>query len=377
MELKRGVLGTIVGLVIVVGVACGGSATTFEPAGTADDAATSSATQDAAATVAGTDDATEAEVVTLRQELSIPDLVTLAKPAIVHIRSLNSIGTGFIIDADGYIITNNHVIESALSVGVVQVTLFDGSEVEATIVGADPRADIALLKIDATGLVALPLADLDDVVVGQAVVAIGFPLDLIRGEGASFTVTTGIVSAKNRQISSTPIGILGAIQTDAAINSGNSGGPLINLYGEVVGVNTAIAINQRVGTAASGIGFAVGSDTVAAVYDELREDGSVDRALLGISSFEALSPAAAQEIGLPEGTQGVIVIGFPAPGPVGQAGMREGDVIVQIGKYRVPDESKMAEALIILDPGDIVEVRVFRGSELITLSVTLGDAGNQ
>lgn len=377
MELKRGFLGTIAGLVIVVGVACGGSTATTETAETIDDAALSSETQDTSATASDAGEPTTPQVAAPREELSVPDLVTLAKPAIVHVRAATGIGTGFVIDADGYIITNSHVIESSLFIGVVTVTLYDGSEVEAKIVGNDPFADIALLKIDASGLVALPLADLDDVVVGQSVVAIGFPLDLQRGEGASFTVTTGIVSAKNRLIRSSPFGIFGAIQTDAAINSGNSGGPLINLYGEVVGVNTAIAINQRVGTAALGIGFAVGSDTVAAVYAELREDGSVDRALLGISTFEALSPAAAREVGLPEGTQGVIVNGINGPGPVGQAGMQAGDVIVQIGNFLVPNESKMAEALIILDPGDIVEVLVFRGSEAITLTVTLGDAGNQ
>ena len=377
MELKRGFLGTVTGLVVVLGVACGSSSSTAEPT-TADEGVAFEATSVATNAASGAGDSANRPAVTdLREALSIPDLVVLAEPTIVRVEAVNSIGTGFVVDPNGYIITNNHVVESALSRGVVLVTLYDGSELEAVIVGNDPRADIALLKIDATGLVALPLANLDDVVVGQSVVAIGFPLDLERGDGASFTVTTGIISAKNRQIRNRSFGILGAIQTDAAINSGNSGGPLINLYGEVVGVNTAIAINQNVGTAAIGIGFAVGSDTVAAVYHELREDGEVDRALLGINTFESLSPALARELGLPEDTKGVVVNGVQNSGPVGLAGLESGDVIVKIGNFEVGNESELAEVLIILDPGDLVDLSLFRGSELLSFPVTLGAAPAQ
>ena len=378
MELKLGVLASAAAVAIVVGVACGGSTATSTEPTSAPSAGTGEATvAETSATADAVAEPTETVSAEPHAELSVPDLVVQAEPSIVRVQAVNSIGTGFVVSEDGFIITNEHVVESASRIGAVQVTLFDGSELEAEIVGMDPRADIALLKVDMTGLTALPLAELDDVVVGQSVVVIGFPLDLERGAGAAFTVTTGIVSAKNRQIRSTPFGILGAVQTDAAINSGNSGGPLINLYGEVVGVNTAIAINQTVGTVASGIGFAVGSDTVVAVYDELREDGMVDRALLGINGFEALSPAAGRDLGLPKDTTGVVVSAVSDGGPVGQAGLLPGDVIVNIGRFNVGNESELAEALIVLNPGNLVNVGVWRDSSMLSLSVTLGDAGEQ
>jgi len=310
-------------------------------------------------------------------ELTTADLVELAEPSIVRIATATGVGTGFVVDEDGYILTNHHVVESALggfNTGIT-VTMSDGGTYQAEIVGVDARADIALLKIEASGLPALAFADLDDVVVGQDVVAMGFALDLDGGEGGSFSVTRGIVSQKNRSIhENSPSSILGAIQTDAAINHGNSGGPLLNLYGEVVGVNTAIAPDPLTGDQAPGIGFAVGSDTAKAVYEQLREAGQVNRGLLGISQFEAVRPAVARDLGIPEDEGGVLVNNVSAGGPVSVAGMRNGDVIVRIGDYDIANEADLAVALIRHSAGETVEIDIYRDGEKQTLTVTLGVA---
>ncbi len=311
------------------------------------------------------------------RELTTAELVDLAEPSIVRISTATGVGTGFVVGEDGYILTNHHVIESALGGfnSRITVTMSDGQTHTAEVVGTDSRADIALLKIPATGLPALPFADLDDVGVGQDVVAMGFALDLEGGEGGNFSVTRGIVSQKNRSIhESSPSSILGSIQTDAAINHGNSGGPLLNLYGEVVGVNTAIAPDPLTGSQAPGIGFAVGSDTAEAVYEQLRESGQVDRGLLGISQFRAVRPAVARDLGVPEELGGVLVNNVAAGGPVAVAGLLAGDVIVRIGDYDVANEADLAVALIRHSAGETVEVDIYRGGEKQTLTVTLGIA---
>jgi S1-C subfamily serine protease len=272
--------------------------------------------------------------------------------------------------------TNNHVVESAPF--SVEVTLADGSVFPAEVLGRDPRADLALLKIDAgRELPALELAELDGVSVGEDVIAIGFALDLSAGTGPP-SVTRGIVSALNRAIPSS--GILGAVQTDAAINHGNSGGPLIDYEGHVVGINTSLAPDGASGGLAQNIGFAVGSDTIEAVYDEILELGFVDRALLGISAagdgFRAIRPAEATALGLPSETRGVFLgsQGVSANGPAAAAGMLDNDLIVRIGDYRIDDESDLAVAMVVYDPGDTVEVEVIRDGESLTLAVTLGSA---
>lgn len=310
-------------------------------------------------------------------ELTTAELVELAEPSIVRIETATGVGTGFVVDPDGYILTNNHVVEGSLGgfSSFITVTMSDGADYQADIIGADPRADLALLKIEASGLPALSFADLDDTVVGQDVVAMGFALDLEGGEGGSFSVTRGIVSQKNRSIhENSPSSILGAIQTDAAINHGNSGGPLLNLFGQVVGINTAIAPDPLTGNQAPGIGFAVGSDTAKAVYEQLREKGQVNRGLLGISQFEAVRPAVARDLDIPEDEGGVLVNNVSAGGPVAEAGMRTGDVIVRIGEYEVKNEADLAVALIRHSAGETVEVDVYRNGEKLTLTVTLGVA---
>ena len=310
-------------------------------------------------------------------ELSVVELVQLAEPAIVRIAVGGGVGTGFVVDPDGFILTNNHVIDAVATSPelTISVTMSDGAVISAKLIGRDPRADLALLKIERSDLPALVIGRLDEVVVGQTVVAIGFPLDLAGGDGASFSVSTGIISAKNRIIEGGTI--FGAIQTDAAITNGNSGGPLLNLRGEVVGVNTAIAVNRVAGGAASGIGFAVGADSVTAVYNELRELGEVRRALIGIRAFSAVRPARAQELGIPEDIGGVFASVVEPGGPAGQAGLQDGDTIVRIADFDIVNESDLAEALIVLDPGDTVSVTFYRDGERLTVEATLGAAAPQ
>jgi S1-C subfamily serine protease len=316
-----------------------------------------------------------AAIVRPGNELSVVDLVRMAEPSIVRIQTPSGVGTGFIVDADGHIITNNHVVvgTGTRPAASIEVTLSDGAKKPARVVGTDPRGDLALLRIDGAGYKPLVIGKLEDVQVGQDVVAIGYALDLRRGEGPSYSVTRGIVSAKNRGIDESST-ILGAIQTDAAINHGNSGGPLLSMYGEVVGVNTALAPDRVSGGVAIGIGFAVGADTVRAVYEELKESGSVNRGVLGIQFFEALRPARAQQIGLPADTKGVYLNerGVVAGGAADLAGIRPGDVISRLGSYVLRNESDLAVALIRLGGGERVEVEYWREGRKTTVTLTLG-----
>jgi S1-C subfamily serine protease len=307
-------------------------------------------------------------------ELSTADLVKLAEPSVVRIQTTSGVGTGFVVGEDGYIVTNNHVIAglNGRPSNNIRVTLSDGSVIPATTVGADERSDLAVLKIDRTGLKALPFADLDSVLIGQDVVAIGYALDLTRGEGPSFSVTRGIVSQKNRAINEdSAAAILGAVQTDAAINHGNSGGPLLNLYGEVVGINTALAPDGTGGTS-TGIGFAVGSDVAKAVYEQIKANGRVHRGFLGISDYEALRPARAKELNIPEGQGGIVVGSVVANGPVGAAGLQAEDVITKLGDTDIATETDLAVALIRHSAGEKVTVEYYRGGKKASLDVTLG-----
>ena len=309
--------------------------------------------------------------------MTAAELVAFAEPAVVRIATGTGVGTGFVVDGNGYILTNNHVIQSSVTGRVassIEVTLSDGGTYTAKVVGTDTRSDLAVLKIDATGLQALAFADLDDVVVGQDVVAMGFALDLDGGEGGSFSVTRGIVSQKNRAIRESTQ-ILGAIQTDAAINHGNSGGPLLNMFGQVVGVNTAIAPDPTTGSQAVGIGFAVGSDVAKAVMEQLKANGQVNRGFLSISGFEALRPARARELGIPD-EGGVILDVVTAGGPAASGGLRTGDVIVQIGGVDINTEADLAVALIEHGAGAPVCVEFYRDGTNRTAEVTLGTPPN-
>ncbi len=368
---------------LLAGIACspnGGSNSTDSTVGTTT-TSTASTSQPATSSY---------EQTASTKEMTVADLAAAAGQSVVRIETDTGIGSGFVVDSDGYLVTNYHVIEDARSITVM---LADGSEYDATVTGSDARSDLAVLKISATGLPALEFANLDDVVVGQDVVAIGYALDLEGGEGAGFSVTTGIVSAKNRGIEESST-ILGAVQTDAAINHGNSGGPLLTRSGLVVGVNTAVAADSSSGESAFGIAFAVGSDMVKAVYETIRADGQVNRGVLGIANFSAVRPADVAELGLTEGTTGVILgasTSIPTSarpgaqqqqvaavsGAAAQAGLQSGDVITKIGDSDIENEGALAIALIEHKAGETVTVEFYRDGTQQTVQVTLGSASNQ
>jgi S1-C subfamily serine protease len=363
MKLRYLGIGLLASLGLLAGVAC----TEIEP--TVREAPTP--TNGAATVPVGTQPTPVA-----RGQMTVAELVKFAEPSIVHIRTPWGVGSGFVVASDGHIITNAHVITGpgGRVATTIRVTMSDGAEHLAQVVGADPRADIALLKIEATGLKALEFASLDDVVVGQDVVAMGYALDLQGGEGGAFTVTSGIISQKNRAIinEATATAIFGSVQTDAAINRGNSGGPLLDLSGRVVGVNTAIAPDPLTGTRAPGIGFAVGSDVVKAIYEQLRTQGRVNRAYLGILGFEALRPAVARQLGVPANEGGVVIDSVVPGGPVAEAGLLGRDVIVRIGEVDVDNEADLAVALIKNQAGQTVRVEFYRDGERRSTEVTLG-----
>jgi serine protease Do len=253
-----------------------------------------------------------------------------------------SLGTGFVISRDGYIVTNNHVIED---VEKITVKFNDGKELPATVIGRDPKTDIGLIKVDSKEpLFALPLGDSESVRPGEWVVAIGNPF------GLEHTVTAGIVSAKHRNIDH------GAyddyIQTDAAINPGNSGGPLLNLAGEVIGINTAI--NPRANT----IGFAVPIDMAKSVLPQLRASGHVTRGWLGVV-IQGVSPEIAEELGLKE-TKGALVSKVIEDGPGAQAGIRRMDVIREFDGHPVDTYDDLPRIVASTPVNKKVEIEVVR-----------------
>ena len=355
----------LLGLTLLAGAACSDS-----PASTA-----SPETQAPAAASPAADGTRQTSVSQTSDELSTADLVKLAEPSVVRIETNSGVGTGFVVGADGYILTNFHVVEGTTAgrtASNIRVTLSDGSVVAATVAGTDSRTDLAVLKIERTGLKALKFADLDNVLIGQDVVAIGYALDLQQGEGPSYSVTRGIVSQKNRVINEgAQAQIYGAVQTDAAINHGNSGGPLLNMYGEVVGINTALAPDGTGGTA-SGIGFAVGSDVARAVYEQILTSSRVNRGFLGIGTFETLRPAKARELNIPESQGGLLVGNVTASGPVGTAGLKAGDVIIRLGNTEIASENDLMVALIKNSAGQTVTLEYYRDGKKASIQVTLG-----
>ena len=274
-------------------------------------------------------------------------------------------GSGFIVSADGYVLTNNHVVEGAET---VIVRLLDRREFRAKVVGTDGNTDVAVLKIDAKGLPPVALGNSDQARVGSWVLAIGNPL----GEGLTFTVTSGIVSAKGRALNGLPGRGVGSIQdfiqTDAAINPGNSGGPLVNVRGEVVGVNSAIASETGF---YSGYGFAIPINLARTVMNQLITEGKVHRAALGVS-IQDVSINDAQYVGLPE-IRGVVVKDIPSEdSPARKAGMEPGDIIVAIDGKPVEYVGQLQQEVGFRKPGESVKVEVARkGGIRKTLSVKL------
>jgi len=268
-------------------------------------------------------------------------------------RTVRSLGSGFIVNADGYVVTNNHVVDGATE---IKVTLADGRELAATVLGRDPKTDLALLKIDATGLPLIALGVSTQLQVGEPVMAIGNPFGLEQ------TVTTGIVSATGRVIGEGPYDDF--IQTDASINPGNSGGPLINSKGQAVGINTAL-VSQTGGSV--GIGFAIPIDLAKPVLTQLAAAGRVERGYLGVA-VQRVTPDLAKTFKL-EGPQGALVASVAAGSPAMNAGVKRGDVIVEYDGHRIARSDALPRVVAETPVGKDVALVVVRDAKPVTLSV--------
>ncbi|QJF52043.1 DegQ family serine endoprotease [Roseobacter ponti] len=270
-------------------------------------------------------------------------------------RRSSALGSGFVISEDGYVVTNNHVIEGA---DEILIEFFNGDELKAEVIGTDPNTDIALLKVEADApLPFVSFGDSDVARVGDWVIAMGNPL------GQGFSVSAGIVSARNRALSGTYDDY---IQTDAAINRGNSGGPLFNMDGDVIGVNTAI-LSPNGGSI--GIGFSMASNVVTRVIDQLKEFGETRRGWLGVR-IQDLTDDLAESMGL-ESTAGALVTDVPE-GPAREAGMEAGDVIISFAGKEVADTRGLVRRVGNSPVGETVRVTVLREGKSQVLKVTLG-----
>ncbi len=265
------------------------------------------------------------------------------------------VGSGFVISQEGFILTNNHVVEDAEQ---IRVKLANGKEYDAKIVGRDPKTDLALVKIDGDkDLHALPLGNSEDLKVGSWVVAVGSPFGLEQ------TVTQGIVSGKGRVIGSGPYDDF--IQTDASINPGNSGGPLINMKGEVIGINTAINPSGQ------GIGFAIPIDMAKTIIPQLEQKGSVTRGWLGIG-IQQMTPALEKSFGL-NGKEGALVADVFKGGPAEKAGIERGDVITQFDAKKVVESKDLSRIVAATPVGKMVEVKLMRDGKAIERTVKVGE----
>jgi putative serine protease PepD len=292
---------------------------------------------------------------------SVSDIYAQTAPGVVHVdNGAGGTGSGFLIDSQGHVVTNQHVVDGGTDLTVRFGE--DGEPVPAKLAGADPSSDLAVLEIDPDEVPAetepLELASSANLRPGDVAIAIGSPF------GLSGSVTTGVISALDRNIRA-PNGfhIDGVLQTDAAINPGNSGGPLLDAEGRVIGVNSQIASSAR---QSSGVGFAVPVDTVKEVVPQLIEDGEVERAYIGVSTGVD-----------PGGEDGAIVVGIPPDGPAAGSGLRLGDRITALDGREIADPSGLAAAVLEHEPGDRVKLTVQRGGEQRTIEVRLGTRPDQ
>jgi S1-C subfamily serine protease len=298
-----------------------------------------------------------------------------ASPSVVKVESSVGLGSGVIMDARGYIVTNYHVLFGGAtnrSARAYKVTLSTGATRMATIAGIDAPDDLAVLKITALGLRPIQVANSDDLRVGQFTLAVGAPLGFVE------SVTMGIVSTLHRNvIENGPATVIpNMIQTSAPINPGNSGGALVDLDGHLAGIPTLAAMDPTFGTTAQGIGFAIPSNRVVVIVNQIITNGKVvhsGRPYLGLSDVQEVTTAVAAEEGLPV-QSGMLIGGVVPGGPAHQAGLRPGDVIVRIDEYSIANQEDFANALARLHPGQLVLVTVVdpRGVRR-TVDVTLGE----
>ncbi|HOG45031.1 MAG TPA: trypsin-like peptidase domain-containing protein [Anaerolineae bacterium] len=325
---------------------------------------------------------------------AIRDVVECVRPAVVQVTNQQhvnpelsqgavlqtiGIGSGVIYDPSGLILTNDHVVIGAER---LLVTLPDGRSFDGRLVGSDPQTDLAVLRVNQQGLPTAELGDAASLAVGDWVVAIGNALALTGGP----TVTQGIVSALDRAIQAPPSSssqtatpqagsqggrfLFNLIQTDAAINPGNSGGPLVNLQGQVVGINTLVAVSTPSGEPIEGIGFATSINTARAIADQLVATGRAVHPYLGIQ-YVPLSPALAARLNVSE-QRGMYIQNVVANSPAAQAGLRQGDVIVSADGQTLDTESSLARVIESHKPGDTIALTVVRDGRRLTLQVTLG-----
>ncbi|MGE0615647.1 MAG: S1C family serine protease [Bacteriovoracia bacterium] len=315
------------------------------------------------------------------QSEDLPDLVEKIEPAVANVsavtvqnitvfgwdeflrgwgmpreRKNTSLGSGFLVDTAGYILTNNHVVENASE---VFVSFKDKKQLRARIVGRDPKLDLALLQVlSPLTITPVKIGDSEKVRIAQPVVAIGNPF------GLQNTVTMGIISAKNRTIGLGPLDNF--LQTDASINPGNSGGPLFNLKGEVIGINTLIF--SRTGQS-GGLGFAIPVNEATAVMGDLKKYGRVPRPWLGILS-ERVTPQLRDYYGLARG-EGVLIYNLVRGAPAQRAGIKQGDILIDVGGVATTEPLEVERALLKLKPKESVSVKLQRGSKQITLKISL------
>jgi S1-C subfamily serine protease len=307
------------------------------------------------------DKITEA-VAKLEESVVIIDSTRLARDYRFGVVPLEGQASGVIIDEKGYIVTNNHVIDDAAR---VQVTLKDGRTFMGEVVGTDPATDVALIRVDANNLPAATLGDSEKLKAGQIVLAIGNALGL---PGAP-TVSMGVISALGRPLPGTDFVLEGLIQTDASINPGNSGGPLADLNANVIGINTAMI------PFAQGVGFAIPAHTMKRVIEQILENGRVVRPWLGISGID-MNPAIARRYNLPL-ESGVLLVEIGRESPAYEAGLRVGDILVQMGDQEIKDMKDLVLALSKLSIGYVLKIALVRMGRKYDTSVRLVEAPSQ
>lgn len=302
---------------------------------------------------------------------SFADLAEKLTPSVVNISSFSqnetengegntplseSLGSGFIIDGNGYIITNNHVVDKAES---ISITLSDDTKTEARVIGKDPKTDLALIKIETKRpLNAVKFGDSDKIRVGDWVLAIGNPF------GLGSSVTAGIVSAKSRDIESGPYDSF--IQTDASINQGNSGGPMFNLQGEVIGISSAIF---SITGASQGVGFAIPANLAGWVISQLKEHGEVKRGWIGIK-IQPNTPEIADSLGI-SANQGVVVSGVTEQGPAQKAGLQAGDIVLSFNRQPIDNTKNLSRLIAETKIGTPAPIEIWRSGQKQTLTVPI------
>lgn len=308
---------------------------------------------------------------TLKEDSAVIDAVRKAEPAVVTVinqmrarsgffgggSAPTASGSGVIVDKRGYIVTNNHVVEGEQ---VLEVIFADGSQANASLVGADSVADIAVLKVDGPVPAVAEMGDSNALEPGQLAIAIGSPLGDFRG-----TVTVGIISGLNRSVGRQQ----GLIQTDAAINNGNSGGPLLNSLGQVIGLNTLVVRSTSEGNVAEGLGFAIPSNVVRAASSQLIANGKIDRPYIGVN-YQDLDPQVAGTLNI-DPSNGVMVTKIDPNSPATRAGIREGDVILSMDSQTIDADHPFQSVLFSHNVGDTVTLTIFRNGKQIQIKVNL------